>query len=168
MSLNGLALIVKLSDLHTMAKRSDIVVHGYIGEQRVITDELGRLITLTDIEVIEGLYGAKNGEIVTVYQVGGQKNGVVMPLIGGHLYQVHEELILFGLKLDDAYVSYGAGQGKFDIIKNEKDEHVIEDLGDIEIVQNAMGNNTLMRPIPLSFPSKTTIKEEIKEMIKFR
>src|SRR5688572_25083234 len=100
------AILVKLTDLHTMAKRSDVVAHGRVGDQQVVEDNRGRLITLTSVEVYDGIYGAKTGEVIMVYQVGGEKNGLVMPLLGGHRYRFGEEVILFGLKLDNAYVSY--------------------------------------------------------------
>jgi hypothetical protein len=166
---SSLGFVVKLTDLHTMAKHSDIVIHGYVGEQRVSSDNLGRPITLTDIEVIDGLYGAKTGDVVTVYQVGGGKDGVVMPILGGQKYHVGQELILFGLKLGNTYVSYGAGQGKLDIIQNEGKEMVIEDLGDVVAVGAARaGMGRLYHPSPLDYPSKSMIMNEIRLMIKYR
>jgi hypothetical protein len=157
-------LIVKLSDLHTMAKRSDIVVHGYVGEKRVVTDNLNRLITLTDVEVIDGFYGAKTGEVITVYQVGGSKNGVIMPLLGGHQYQLGQEIILFGLQLDNAYVSYGAGQGKLDVVAKDGREIILEDLGDVSTVIN--GQQKTIKPIPLEFEDKNLAIGEIRKMVK--
>jgi hypothetical protein len=159
-------LIVRLSDLHTMARRSDIVVHGYVGEKRVVTDDLNRPITLTDIEVIDGFYGAKTGEIITVYQVGGSKNGVIMPLLGGHHYQLNQEVILFGLQLDNAYVSYGAGQGKLDVLAKDGHEFILEDLGDVSTVID--GQRKTIKPIPLEFDDKNLTMNEIGKMVKSR
>ncbi len=159
-------LIVKLTDLHTMAKQSDIVIHGYVGDQRVTTDELGRLITLTEVEVIDGLYGAKTGEVITVYQVGGQKNGLVMPILGGQRYALGQELFLFGLKMDESYVSYGAGQGKLDVVNDNGQELVIEDLGNVSAVRKTSGKLDTFQPSPLSFQSKAMLIDEIKQMIK--
>ena len=162
-------LIVKLTDLNTMARQSDIVAHGYVGEQNVVNDEMGRLITLTEIEIIDGIYGAKTGEIITVYQVGGYKKGVVMPLLGGHRYQIGQEVILFGLRLGNTYVSYGAGQGKLDVVSNRGQELVVEDLGDIGAIHNGpTGRPEVVSPTPLEFSSKELIMNEIKEMIKAR
>lgn len=166
----SLALLVKLTDLQTMAKRSDIVIHGYVGDQRVLNDELGRLITLTEVEVIEGLHGAKTGEIITVYQVGGQKNGIVMPLLGGQQFIIGQQLFFFGLKIGlkmgDAYVSYGAGQGKLDVVSNHGEEQVIEDLGDVTAISGKDSVSRSSKPSPLSFSSKVLLKEEIMHMIK--
>lgn len=162
-------LIVKLTDLNTMAKRSDIVIHGYVGDQNVVIDGMGRLITLTDVEVIDGFYGAKTGEVITMYQVGGQKNGVVMPMLGGHQYTVGQEVILFGLKLDNTYVSYGAGQGKLDVVMKRGQETVIEDLGNVSaLTRDGNGKTQATHPMPLEFSSKDLIMSEIKQMIKSR
>ncbi|HXW52828.1 MAG TPA: hypothetical protein VEL47_01855 [Myxococcota bacterium] len=162
----AMGLIVKLADLHTMAKQSDIVIHGYVGDQKVTTDDLGRLVTLTEIAVIDGLHGARTGEIITVYQVGGQKHGLVMPIIGGQHYVVGQELFLFGLKMGDAYVSYGAGLGKLDVVNENGHELVIEDLGNVRAVRSASGKFDTFEPSPLSFPSKRILADEIRQMIK--
>lgn len=167
-SLPSSSLIVHLSDLQTMAKRSDMVAHGYVGDKRVVTDKLGRLITLTDIEVIDGLYGAKTGEIVTVYQVGGEKDGLVMPLMGGHVYQIGQEVIVFGLVLGDTYVSYGAGQGKLDVVNEDGHEIVREDLGDVGAVDPKSGGRRVYKPSPLSFDGKEILKDEIRLMLEYR
>lgn len=163
------SIIVKLTDLNTMAKRSDIVIHGYVGDQSVVNDDMGRLITLTDIEVIDGFYGAKTGEIITMYQVGGSKNGVIMPMLGGQRYQLGQEVVVFGLKLDNTYVSYGAGQGKLDVIVDGAQETVVEDLGDVSaMTRDGNGAVNAVRPMPLSFSSKELILQEIQEMTKSR
>lgn len=168
-SCNVHALVVKLSDMQTMAKRSDVVIHGYVGDQTVVTDDLGRLITLTQIEVIDGIYGAKTSDIITVYQVGGEKNGRVMPLLGGHKYELGQEVIFFGLALDDMYVSYGAGLGKFDIMQENGTDMVREDLGTISALNNdKTSREKTIRPAPLTFSSNSLLKDEIRLMIKNR
>lgn len=159
------AHIVKLSDMQTMAKQSDVVIHGHVGEKKVTMDDLGRLVTLTDVEVLDGLHGAKTGEIITIYQVGGQKDGLVMPLLGGQLYHEGQELFFFGLKMGDAFVSYGAGQGKFDIVHDRGEELVREDLGNVSVIKN-FSSLQPENPSPLTFESKSILKDEIKEMLK--
>lgn len=161
------SIIVKLSDMQTMAKNSDVIVHGYIGDQTISTDDMGRLITLTQIEVIDGLHGAKTGEVITIYQVGGQKNGVVMPIIGGQNYKFGEQVILFGLKLDDTFVSFGAGQGKFDLIKESNSDLIKEDLGNVHSIRkNSFGKTEIIKPDPLTYNELEDFKNEIKLMIK--
>ena len=163
------ATIVKLSDLQTMAQKSNVVFHGYVGEQRVSYDKMGRLITYTDIEVIDGLYGSKPGQVVTMYQVGGELNGVVMPLLGGHAYRIGQELILFGLALKDTFVSFGPGQGKLDISSDEGSDQVREDLGNVSVLgPDISGALTIVEPQPLSFSSTELLKDEIRLMLKNR
>ncbi len=158
------AIIVQLTDLHTMAKRSDVVIHGYVGEQKVSTDEFGRLITVSEVEVIDGLYGAKNGEIIKIYQVGGEKDGVVAPLIGGQHFSLSQELIFLGLKAGDKFVSIGAGLGKLDVAANGT---VVEDLGNVESL-DPKSVRGLSRPSALSFSEVELLKSELREMLKDR
>lgn len=165
-SLDASAIVVKLSDLHTMAKRSDIVVHGVVGEQTTATDELSRPVTLTEVEVVDSFLGGKTGDVITIYQVGGQKDGRIMPLLGGQKYNVGQEVIFFGLKLGDAYVSYGAGQGKLDVINNNGQNLVVEDLGDVDVLD--LKKNTTARPMPETYQGLDILKGEIRQMIKSR
>jgi hypothetical protein len=166
---NALGVIVKLSDLQTMAAKSDIVFHGYVGDQRVNYDKMGRIITLTDIEVIDGLYGSKPGQIVTMYQVGGEHNGVVMPLLGGHVYRLGQEVILFGLTLKNTFVSFSAGQGKLDIRPGEDEEVVREDLGDISALGPSIdGSLGFSTPVPLTYSNTELLKDEIRLMLRNR
>lgn len=163
------AVLVKLSDLQTMAEKSDVVFHGYVGEQQVTRDRMGRIITLTKLAVIDGLYGAQPGEIITFYQVGGELDGVVMPLIGGHVYRLGQEAILFGLTLKDTFVSFGAGQGKLDINPNDSEEPVREDLGDVSaVLPSASGGFSVYTPTPLTYSSPDLLKDEIRLMLKNR
>lgn len=162
---NANAIVVKLSDMQTMAKRSDIIIHGHVGEQTVTYDDKSRLITLTEIEVVDSIYGAKTNDIIMVYQVGGEKDGIVMPILGGQQYHVGQEVILFGLQLDNAFVSYGAGQGKLDIFNDHGRDLVIEDLGDVEAIDY---QKNAFKPSPETFVGVGTLKSEIREMLKAR
>ncbi len=162
------ATIVKLGDLHTMAKQSDIVVHGYVGEQEVVTDELGRLITLSKVAVIDGLHGVATGDVITVRQVGGQGHGVVMPILGGQSYSVGQEIFFFGLKTGQEFVSYGAGQGKLDVVHVGNEDLVVEDLGDVGALMNSAHGLTVGRAAALNFPSSAVFKDEVKLMLKAR
>jgi len=162
------ALLVKLSDLHTMTKGSDIVIQGYVGDQKVEKDELGRLITLTDVEVIDGLYGKKTGDVITIYQVGGEKDGVSMPILAGQQYKIGQEIFLFGLRLGDTFVSYGAGQGKLDVRYDHGEEMVVEDLGTVHTLSFGGHNSPLSTPMPLIYENKSLFKEELKAMIRMK
>lgn len=163
-ALNAQAIIVQLTDLHTMAKRSDVVIHGYVGQQTVSTDKYGRLITISEVAVIDGLYGAKNGDIINIYQVGGEKDGIVAPLIGGQSFSPAQELIFFGLRAGGNFVSIGGGQGKLDI--DDKGQ-VTEDLGNVEVI-NPKNPSALFKPSPLSYTGVELFKNELREMLKSR
>lgn len=162
------AIIVKLSDLQTMAQKSDLVIHGYVGEQKVIKDELGRNVTISDVEVVDGLFGAKTGEIIQIYQVGGSSSGVNMPIIGGQKYNVGQELMFFGLSAGTKnYVSFGAGQGKLDIERHKSRTIVKEDLGNVgELRSNALGKKGIYAPEPLIYSDLDILKSEIRQMLK--
>lgn len=165
LSANASAIIVQLSDLHTMASRSDAVFHGIVGEQRVVRDKLGRLITLTDLEVIDGMFGLKTGEVVTIYQVGGEKDGLNMPLIGGQKYNLGQEVLLFGLRLKEAYVSFGAGQGKLDILEHDDKKIAVEDLGNISAISIDEGKAKAYKPASLIYSDLNMLKEEISTIL---
>lgn len=160
-------MVMKLSDLHTMAQNSDCVIHGRVGDQRVEIGKFGRLVTLTEVEIIDPLRSDKKaGGIFTIYQVGGElfdgKNRIVMPIVGGQRYNPGQEIMFFGLKLEKNFVSFGMGQGKFDIFRDEKEETIIEDLGDIEV----MGlKNQIKGKNPLSYSDLELFKMEIRLML---
>ncbi len=160
-------MVTKLADLNTMALRSDLVVHGYVGEQEVNYDEWGRLVTLTKVEVLDGLYGAKTGQIITLYQVGGSKDGIVSPMIGGQHYELGQELIFFGLEAGQSFVSFGAGQGKLDINPGQTDA-VREDLGDVVALDPHGSGKSAYHPSPLTYSDVDILKNEIRQMLKYR
>jgi hypothetical protein len=150
-----------------MSIKSDVIVQGYIGNKRVEFDRMGRLITLTEVEVIDGIHGAKTGEVITIYQVGGEKNGLVMPIIGGHRYEFGNEVLFFGVDLDKKndrkFVSVGVGHGKFDIQNKERERSVLEDLGNIGVIEKISNNPTrVVAPLPLNFSSLKVLKQEIE------
>lgn len=163
------ALVVqKLADLNTMAQKCDAILHGYVGEQEVKLDEYGRPVTLTKVEVIDGLYGVKTGQVVTLYQVGGTLNGITLPIVGGQNYQVGQEVIFFGLKAGDSLVNFGAGQGKLDVSTSTHLDQVTEDLGTISALPSAGKTGESVRPLALSFPDVELLKNEIRLMVQER
>lgn len=169
-SLKSEAILVrKLADLNTMAQGSDLVVHGHVGEQEVKYDERGRLVTLTKVEVLDGLYGAKTGQIISLYQVGGSKDGIVSPLIGGQHYELGQELIFFGLEAGQSFVSFGAGQGKLDVDPSLGSDAVREDLGDVVAIDpQDISGRSAYHPSPLTYSDVDILKNEIRQMLKYR
>ncbi|MCA9508610.1 MAG: hypothetical protein KC505_09330 [Myxococcales bacterium] len=158
-------LVLKLADLNTMALKSDVVMHGYVGEQQSEIDQWGRVVTISKVEVIDALYGVKTGEVISLYQVGGSKDGVIAPIIGGQHYQVGQEIIFFGLKAGLNFVSFGAGQGKLDIESQAGRDMIREDIGDAVAFDS---QNKVYRPSPLTFNNVDILKSEIRSMLQQR
>ena len=155
---------VKLSNLVDMSAKSEIIVHGIVGEQKVKIDKYLRPITLTKIEIIDPIYNSTAKKVITVYQVGGKTSEGVYPIIGGQSYQVGQQVILFGLKFNDKFVSYGLGQGKFNVSINQNTSKVIEDLGNIEEF-NPRSPFTHVSPSPLIYEDLELFKKEIRSII---
>lgn len=155
----GSATLARIDSLSTMSQKSDIIVHAKLTDQKIIQDKDGRPITLTTLKVIDGLKGKTTGDTVTIYQVGGQINHKSLHIAGAHTYKKDEELIFFGEKLKDMYVSYGLGLGKFVIEKGK----IIEDVHDIMAVSNDASDPKEAKP--RMYPSLDYFKEEIRKSI---
>lgn len=156
------ATVVVMHSLEEMTRRSELVVQARVAEQRVV-QEAGRIVTLTDIEVIEGLKGAKTGEVLTIYQVGGTLNGTRMWIEGAHRYEVGEQMILFGVRHGERVVSYGVGIGKFRIVYDGGFQRVVEDLhGVVEMKRGSQGEAEFHTPAPRAFPSLADFKATVQ------
>ena len=157
---------VKLSNLVDMSGNSEVIVHGIVGEQRVEIDKYSRPITLTEIEIIDPIYYNTSKKIITIYQVGGKTSDSVFPIIGGQHYEVGQQVILFALKFNDKFVSYGLGQGKFNVSVNENTSAVVEDLGNVEEF-NSKTPFLHKSPSPLHYEDLELFKKEIRSIIKY-
>ena len=54
----AMATVVVVDPLEVMAQQSEVVIHGVVYGQEVQQDENGRIITLTQVEVVDGIKGA--------------------------------------------------------------------------------------------------------------
>lgn len=169
-SLNSGAIVTHLATMPFMAQKADKVFHGYVGEQEVTRDKLGRIITITSIEVVDPLFATKKGEVIKFFQVGGQLNNEVTPIIGGQQFRLYQEVILFTLDNGDYVVSFGAGQGKFDIEKPASGipatSLAIADFG--TVAQIAPGQKHASMPPTETYENAETLKNEIRLMLKAR
>lgn len=155
--------VVVMHSLEEMTRRSELVVEARVADQRVVEEE-GRIITLTDIEVIDGLKGAKPGDVLTIYQVGGTLNGTRMWIEGAHRYEIGEQMIFFGVRHGARVVSYGVGLGKFRVIYDGSFHQVVEDLSGVVVMKaNAQGETEFQTPTPRSFPSLASFKSEVQQ-----
>jgi|GEM_PF-829380 len=125
------ATVVVLHPLDEMMHRADVVIHARVVGQDVKREE-GRIITLTQIEVLDGIKGAKQGDVETVYQVGGSLDGENMHIAGAHDYAAGEEMVFFAMRHRDRLVSYGVGVGKFSVDRDA--QTIVEDLGDVLVM----------------------------------
>lgn len=169
-SLRSSAIVTHLATMPFMAQKADKVFHGYVGEQEVTKDKLGRIITITSIEVVDPLFATQKGDVIKFFQVGGQLDNEVTPIIGGQQFRLYQEVILFTLDNGDYVVSFGAGQGKFDIENpasgNPATSLAIADFG--SVAEIAPGQKHASTPSAERYENTETFKNEIKLMLKDR
>jgi len=127
------ATMVVLDDLPTMVHTAHIVVHGKVISQKELMED-GRVVTLSQVEVLDAIKGSAQGDVLTVYQVGGTAEGQSLHISGAHTHVVGEEMVLFAMHHGDRVVSYGVGTGKFRIERNSVDGVVREDLDELVVV----------------------------------
>ncbi len=160
------ATVVFIDNIEKMTKQSDVVIHAAVADQSVKEDAEGRITTLTTLEILDGIKGARTGDLITLYQVGGALNGRVMRVSGAQHYHFGEELVLFGVKLDNMIVSYGVGLGKFKVLRGTDGTKVVEDLNDlVEAKPGTSGNTILQEPKPRQFASLDAFKGAIRDAI---
>lgn len=162
-ALPSAATVVVMHSLEEMTQRSEVIVHARVADQRVERREQLGIITLTDIEVIDGIKGAEKGDVLTIYQVGGSLDGEHAWIAGAHKHRIGEEMVLFAVRHGSQIVSYGVGLGKFVVDREGKLPSVIEDIGDIAVMER--GPNGELRyttPEPRNSPSLDAFKEHIR------
>jgi hypothetical protein len=157
------ATVVVMHSLEEMTQRSDVIVHARVAAQRVERKEQLGIITLTDIEVIDGIKGAKPGDVLTIYQVGGSLDGEHAWIAGAHKHRIGEEMVFFAVRHGTQIVSYGVGLGKFLVEHDGKVPGVREDIGDIAVMERGPdGELRYTSPEPRTAPSLDAFKERIR------
>lgn len=161
-ALRAEATVVVLHSLEEMSRRSEVIAHARVAERHVVKEGPG-VVTLTELEVIDGLKGAKAGDILTVYQVGGELDGVRHWIEGAHEYEMGEEIVLFAVRHGERVVSYGVGVGKFRVVYDGAFRRVVEDLGDVVVLQrDEQGGARFSSPEPRQDPSLDAFKERVR------
>lgn len=165
------ATIVVLHSLEEMSQRSEVIVHARVADQRVVRQADVGIVTLTDIEVIDGIKGAKAGDVLTIYQVGGSLEGDNAWISGAHRHRIGDEMVLFAVRHGERIVSYGVGVGRFLV---ERDgtvpstapnamPSVREDLGAVAIMEkDANGQLRYTSPEPRTASSLDAFKEQVR------
>jgi hypothetical protein len=136
------ATVVVIPTLEEMTLTSDVVARITVGDARVVKDH-GRLLTLTSVEVKDGIKGAKTGDVLTMWQIGGSLDGRESWIVGAHHFVKGEELVLFAMngksdqvKPGDRVVyPYGIGVGLFEVKPDMPGAPVNELLGDVAAVE---------------------------------
>jgi hypothetical protein len=161
------ATVVLVPPMDELARRSDVVVQAIVRESQVIKDEQGRIITVTSLEVLDGLRGRKTGDIVRVHQLGGEFGGQQAWVAGAHKFVINEEIVFFGVKLpkdESVVVPYGIGFGIFRVLDDVDGRHVHEiGGGDVSQLVRLPDGRTRMTPVtPRRFESLDAFKAMVR------
>lgn len=150
------ATVVVQPSLERMTARAELVAHVRVEHQRFAQGEEGRPLTLTRLRVLDAVKGVRNGQSVTLYQVGGKAGERTGGILGSSHFRVGEEVVLFGARflatntvkflqaarrgqvpLATLYpsggfvVPYGIGLGKFTVDRSGAVPVAVEELGDV-------------------------------------
>ena len=162
---SAMATVVVVDPLEVMAQQSEVIIHGVVFEQDVRQDDNGRIITLTTVEIIDGIKGATKGERVTIYQVGGTINGISQWIAGNHRFVQDEEFLLFGVRHEDMIVSYGVGIGKFRIVRDASGTVLVEDVNNVlAAYRQQNGQMKFEEAMPRVFLTLDAFKEMLRNV----
>ena len=160
------ATVVVVPTMEEMTHRSDVVVHCVVREVTVEEDRPGRLVTLTSLEVLDGIAGAKAGDLLTLFQVGGEKDGRVAWISGAHHFVVGEELVVFAVQppaLNGRIVPYGIGFSLFAVKDGVDGKHVEEIGGDVVQLQRTPDGGSKMSAVePRRFDTLDAFKAMLR------
>ncbi len=160
------ATVVIIPTMEEMVHRSEVIVHAVVRDTVVEEDRPGRLVTLTSLEVLDGIDGAKVGDVLTVFQVGGERDGRVAWIAGAHHFRIGEELVLFAVRppaLAGRIVLYGIGFGLFSVVDGVDGKHVEEIGGDVvQVKRTAQGETFSPPPPPRRYESLDAFKTMLR------
>jgi hypothetical protein len=123
--------------LEQMARESDVVVHARVTGQRTEWDKNhGRILTLTSLVVLDSVKGAKKGDTLTIYQVGGTIDRITTYIPGALQFHKDEEMVFFAMRFRDQIVSYGMGLGKYGIFQKDGTPYVSPLYGSVSWVEH--------------------------------
>lgn len=160
------ATVVVAHSLEEMSRRADVVVHAKVIDSEPTRDDIGRIITLSRLEVLDGIKGAKTGDVLTVFQVGGRIGERASHIVGAHKYTPGEEIVWFGMRHKQRFVAYGIGIGKFQVIYDGSFRRVVEQVGDVAVMErDASGKPTFRSPAARSAESLTAFKQQLRDAV---
>ena len=164
------ATVVVVPELEELTHRSEVVVQAVVRKVTAFKDERGRLITETSLEVLDGILGAKVGDIVPVQQLGGSLDGHEAWIAGNHRFKVGEEVVFFGVRLPNdrrVVIPYGVGFGIFHVVDDVNGRHVVE-IGSGDVVQmvRTPAGGSRMEPVqPRHFDNLDTFKVRLRTIL---
>lgn len=118
--------------MEQMARESQVIVHARVVAQRTTWDDShARILTLTTLEVIDGIKGADAGDQLVIYQVGGTLDGITFDIPGALRFAAGQEVIFFAVRFGAMIASYGMGQGKWVVHEQSGVAYVAPEFGDV-------------------------------------
>ena len=111
--------VVPLS-VEQLAARAQRIVHGKVASKTCLKNERGEIYTRIELDVIEVWKGPATNHFVIV-QAGGILGEERVEVVGQVEYRAGEEIVDFlAVNSRGEGVSLGAGQGKFNVLMDEK------------------------------------------------
>ena len=162
------ATVVVVPTLEEMTLRADVVAQVVVRDQRVIDDK-GRPMTLTSLEVSDGIKGAKAGDVIELRQLGGSVGGREMWIAGAHRFQIGEECVLFAMRpavLAGGAILYGVGFGVFDVVDGVDGKKLQEITGAVVRAEPQADGTTKFLPVrPRAYDSLDAFKAELRAIL---
>lgn len=137
-AISAQATIMQYLEVEDLARLSSDVFHGRVIEASTYWNaEHTKIYTAIQVQVQEALKGGITpGQIVTVTQLGGEKDGVMLDFAGRPQFSAGERVVLFttrGKKSD--FFIVGLKQGKMQV----EGDFVVRDFSGIYLVERAAG-----------------------------
>lgn len=139
------ATVVVVPSLEEMAVAAEVIAHVRAGAPHVEQDDKGRFVTLTPLSVIEGVKGAKAGDQLEVFQLGGGLEGKGGWIVGAHRFVEGEELVFVGVRHKrgpGSVIPYGIGFGLFQVKRDDFGVSVVEVVGDVVALERSPDGKT--------------------------
>lgn len=164
------ATVVLVPELEELTHRSEVVIQAVVRDVVTFKDERGRLITETSLEVLDGIRGAKIGDVVPVQQLGGSLDGQEAWIAGNHRFRVGEEVVFFGVRLKGdrrVVIPYGVGFGIFAVRDDVDGRHAVEiGSGDVSQLVRTPDGGSRMEPVtPRHFDRLDVFKSQLRSIL---
>jgi hypothetical protein len=164
------ATVVVVPELEELTHRSEVVIQAVVREVVTFKDEQGRLITETALEVVDGIRGAKLGDVVPVQQLGGSLDGQEAWIAGNHRFTIGEEVVFFGVRLKSdrrVVIPYGVGFGIFAVRDDVDGRHVVEiGSGDVsQLIRTPDGGSRMAPVVPRHFDNLDDFKAQLRTIL---